>query len=108
MELTYYRLSQVDYNKSTTVFKAIDINCKTNSIDQMILFPNPTSNSLNLKYNDDVIIKKVIITDLTGKTIIESFEKNLTQINVENLSNGVYLLQAFSEDKKYQSKFIKK
>ncbi len=50
-ELTYYRLSQVDYNTATTVFKAIDINCKTNSIDQMVLFPNPTSTELNVLLN---------------------------------------------------------
>lgn len=75
--------------------------------DDLVVFPNPTSKTLNLKYNNEIIIKKIVITDLTGKTIIESFEKNSTQIDVKNLSNGVYFVQAFSEEKKYQFKFIK-
>lgn len=72
----------------------------------LTVFPNPASNKIYLQISDDASIKQVTVTDLMGKVILEQFE-NTNQLNTENLSNGIYFIQAFSEDKKYQSKFIK-
>lgn len=46
-DLMYYRLTQVDKNGSSEVFKAIDVKCK-NVKDQMVLYPNPSSTELNV------------------------------------------------------------
>ena len=81
----------------------------SNSIFQqenLFIYPNPTTNLINLKFPHGIAIDKIIITELTGKIIL-TLTENTTQINTENLSNGVYFVQAFSEEKKYQSKFIK-
>ncbi|MBL7885374.1 MAG: T9SS type A sorting domain-containing protein [Flavobacterium sp.] len=81
----------------------------SNSIFQqenLFIYPNPTTNLINLKFPHGITIDKIVITELTGKIIL-TLTENITQINTENLSNGVYFVQAFSEEKKYQSKFIK-
>ena len=74
--------------------------------DKIGVFPNPTRSVLNLSVNDSIILNKVTIVDITGKIVLEQ-TKNLSTINVEQLAKGVYVLNAYAGDKKYQEKFIK-
>lgn len=71
------------------------------------LFPNPASTTLNLRLPNNVIIEKIIIVDAMGKIVLEQYN-NANEINVENLNSGIYLIQVYSGDEKFQSKFIKK
>lgn len=75
-------------------------------VDKLKIYPNPSDSVINLSVNNGIILDKVIIVDITGKVILEQTE-NLSSINVEKLAKGVYLLTAYSGDKKYQEKFIK-
>jgi hypothetical protein len=72
----------------------------------LTVFPNPTTDFLSIKTSLNTEIDKVIVTDLTGKTVLEQ-NQNTTQINVQNLAKGMYILQVLSGDKKWQSKFLK-
>ena len=75
--------------------------------NEMVLYPNPTKNILNLSVNDGILLYKITIVDVTGKVLLEQTE-HLSTINVEKLAKGVYILTASSAgDKKYQEKFIK-
>jgi hypothetical protein len=71
------------------------------------VFPNPTKATLTFQNPNNVTIDKISITDLAGKTILQ-LEQNATQINVEQLATGMYILQAYSGEEKYTTKFIKK
>jgi uncharacterized membrane protein YjfL (UPF0719 family) len=73
--------------------------------NQIALSPNPAHSILNLQFANSQVANKVIITDLTGKTLLT--QSNTNQINVENLAAGVYLLQVELGNGKYQAKFIK-
>ncbi|WP_395076819.1 ELWxxDGT repeat protein [Flavobacterium sp.] len=70
------------------------------------IFPNPVNSILNLQNLDNIVIDKVSITDLTGKKVLEQ-NTNSNTVNVENLQNGIYLLQIFSEGNNSVTKFIK-
>ena len=71
------------------------------------VFPNPATTILTIQNPNNITIDKITITDLTGKTVREQ-EQNTTQINVAQLASGMYILQAFSGEKKYTNKFFKK
>jgi ELWxxDGT repeat protein len=71
------------------------------------LFPNPTSTILTISMDDNSTIDSIFITDLTGKKLLEK-TGNTTSINIENLANGMYLIQVFSGKDTFQTKFIKK
>lgn len=90
------------------------ITCPALSINEntfagkLAVYPNPATAFLNIHVdNPSVIFDKVRITDLYGKIVFEKKE-NITQINIENLASGLYVIQAFSEEGRYQNKFIKK
>jgi hypothetical protein len=71
------------------------------------VFPNPSTATLSFQNPNNVTINKISITDLAGKTILQ-LEQNATQINVEQLATGMYILQAYSGEEKYTTKFLKK
>ncbi len=74
--------------------------------ENLIIYPNPATNLINLQTPSNITFDTITVSDLTGKIILKQSE-NTTQTSIENLSAGVYFLQAFSGDIKYQSKFIK-
>jgi hypothetical protein len=56
-----------------------------------ILFPNPTNGILNIEIEN---LKKILVYDISGKLISE-FAPN-AQIDLSNLSKGLYLIKLFS------------
>ncbi len=61
------------------------------------IFPNPASNFLNIEArNTSVTALKLI--DLNGKALANSTFQSYTRINLEGLSNGIYLIQFSNED----------
>lgn len=71
------------------------------------IFPNPTTSVINLDFSEAVIIDKVVVVDITGKTVLQQ-GANATQVNVEKLAKGLYIIEAYSGKEKFTSKFVKK
>jgi hypothetical protein len=70
------------------------------------IYPNPTSTLLSIQVSDHQIIDKIIITDLTGKQVLQQ-NQNTNQVDAQNLVKGIYFIQAFSGERMFTSKFIK-
>ncbi len=71
---------------------------------KIVLYPNPTTSFLNI--NSNTTIDKVIVVDVIGRTILQR-AGSVTKINVEKLSKGHYIIEAYSGNEKFISKFIK-
>ena len=66
-------------------------------------YPNPVKNTLNLSFNQE--ISNVEIYNLLGQKVnANSVGANQGQVDMSNLSNGVYLVKVFSNN---QSKTIR-
>lgn len=83
----------------------IGIDESQNTTLKVNLFPNPTSNILNLELNNNSTFAYKIV-DLTGKEI-QTGKSSIKQIDVASLANGTYLIHINTENKNYQSTFIK-
>lgn len=68
------------------------------------IFPNPSKNSFQIKCNSK--IDKIILFDTLGKAILIQTQNN-NEIDVENLSKGIYLIEVFTENEKIYKRFIK-
>lgn len=97
-----------DHNKTLWILKLAPEVLSTTGFDKnsLAVYPNPSKNQINLQFPNQVIVDKIIITDLTGKIILEQTAKT-TSVNTENLAKGMYFIQAFSGKEKFTSKFIK-
>jgi hypothetical protein len=94
----------------TNCLSSINIGVEENVLnDQLLIYPNPANSVLNIKSENSLGKSVILITDVLGKTIIETKNNDLyqTSINIEQLSSGVYLLQLKSEKGIIVKKFVK-
>ena len=70
---------------------------------QIALYPNPVTNQLNIELlNNQSNINNYKIFDINGRLILNGKLSNgLNQINVENLSKGLYILSAENINQKF-------
>ncbi|WP_284653527.1 T9SS type A sorting domain-containing protein [Flavobacterium terrisoli] len=73
--------------------------------NEIKLYPNPVSDVLQIQeMNEPITAIKII--DLTGKTVLQQ-STNTQMVNVEMLSNGMYVLEVYSAMGKCAYKFVK-
>ncbi|WCM40905.1 T9SS type A sorting domain-containing protein [Flavobacterium sp. CBA20B-1] len=70
------------------------------------LYPNPTSDVLNISSKNGLEMKEIKITDLSGRVVRTL--NNVSTINVSDLSAGTYLIDITTMKGKASSKFVKK
>ncbi len=72
----------------------------------LTLYPNPTKGLLQLQTPNNTSFNQIIITDSTGKSVLEQTQ-NTTQVDVEQLASGLYFIKAFSGEEVFVNKFVK-
>lgn len=85
--------------------------CSTASLNENILntisvYPNPTSGILNIENTNNLNIEKLTVIDVTGKILLEQ-KNNTSQIDVQRLPAGMYILEITANGAKQHTKFIK-
>ena len=76
---------------------------KSFDFSSLIISPNPATEIVNLNFSGS--ITKVNVYDIFGKPILSVVKKN--KINIEQLSNGIYILKIFTSDNSIIKKIIK-
>jgi hypothetical protein len=73
------------------------------------IYPNPTKDILNLKVAGLEMISAIQIVDLNGRQIVTKTFNNVSdaQVNVSDLSAGMYLVNITSGDQTVTRKFLK-
>jgi len=110
----YHAVVQIGCNDPTQEFSDVDVfltfisgvNNNNESVGVMT-FPNPVTNNINIVSNNN--IEKVILFDYNGKEVnSKSVNNTATQINVEGLAKGNYLMQIYSGNTIVKRKIIVK
>ena len=79
------------------------------SEDQLIIWPNPTNDVLNVQLNDAGNIHRIEIIDITGRAIrSESASSTLERIDVSELASGNYIVRIHAGDRSFRSRFVKR
>ncbi|TRX21222.1 glycosyl hydrolase 53 family protein [Flavobacterium franklandianum] len=82
---------------------------ENNLAKELIVYPNPVTNTLSFKNTNNEIIKSLKITNIEGKTVYSNVNsEGQNTIDVSKLSSGIYILSIVAEDGTQQFKFIKK
>jgi uncharacterized repeat protein (TIGR01451 family) len=94
-------------NNFQTVVSTINRNDDTN---QLKVFPNPANEILNINLQNNNI-ENCIITNALGQTVYNSANEinanHKIQLNISNLSAGVYFVKVRSGSGSYTAKFVK-
>lgn len=67
--------------------------------NNVVIYPNPTSNVLKVSFGNIPHIEQLTLTDLQGKVILQrtNITDNAIQLDLSNYANGLYLLQVQSD-----------
>jgi len=76
---------------------------------ELSIYPNPATDLLNIKMGGSNVINVIEIVDLNGRQILNRTFDNVieAQIDVNDLSSGMYLINISSGDKSVTKKFLK-
>lgn len=97
-----------DNYKVSAVKNTLALNDVTNENDFSI-YPNPATTEINLRGHSTSRISNITITDVSGRIVKQSRFDNFSnvQLNIANLSKGIYLLKVTTEKGTITKKFIK-
>lgn len=97
-------INQISIINKDGFWGSLNIKEFSNHKDEMKLWPNPATNSLNVYLPESEEELKYKITDIQGKIILEG--TCLNNIDISAVENGIYLLFLENKVKKYCRKFI--
>ena len=101
-------VSFIDNFKIRAVDTEMLLGTTDNELSQSVkVFPNPVNNVVNLSLTSNIIPTKIEIVDVNGR-IVKSINNTIrNQIDVSELSKGLYLLNIYSIEGKATKKFMK-
>ncbi len=68
------------------------------------LYPNPSTDLIQIEIKDDQRLLYSVITDLSGKIIQKAYSRKL---DVAALSPGIYIVETFTDQRKYVSRIVR-
>ena len=104
----YYKLSQTDYDNTLKTYKVLSVNCKSTNND-IVIYPNPAQNYLNIKLPINNKFTKLIIYDIINQKLFEQSINDIDtqiRINTSNYKNGVYNIVLISTNKQITKQLI--
>jgi hypothetical protein len=84
--------------KLSSVITGMDVNAKAD----LMAYPNPTNGMVNI---ENAAAMDITVFDVTGTQVLKT-QKNTTQIDLSDLSNGIYFLQFNNQEETYTKKFV--
>jgi len=108
--ISYYRLKQTDFNGmiSYSAMVSISIDFLTNDVEQ--IYPNPTSEKLNIVFTKDTYIAfNIKIVNSMGQILFSENKNldNIVSIDLQGFSKGIYFLIITADDYFYQNKIVR-
>ncbi len=80
----------------SSVSKLVDTSLSTPSLNEseVTIFPNPATNELYIKNNNNLALQNISIADLTGKVVFNQDIQNIDSnaVNISSLAKGMYLV----------------
>lgn len=87
-------------------------NLRTNDVlaNKFSVFPNPASNVINVTSSDAIGVNQIQITDLNGRVVKDVMFDGVSelQVNIGDLTTGMYMMNIMSEEGTAVKKIVRK
>lgn len=98
-------------NETIRLYEALDqstlgLNENNLSSNDIRMFPNPATSTLNIKVSENTSVKSIQIIDMNGRLVL-SVKDNFETINLSGLQSGLYILNLESSNGFITKRFIK-
>ena len=110
----YYRLMQVDFDGRTTGFEVVKVLYQCSDVsERLITYPNPARNILFVEYSTEYSINNSLsldVIDCNGRMVFSGIHlsvNDLHEIDIRDLSPGIYTLRITGSETYKVRRFIK-
>lgn len=81
---------------------------QTSGFNAFEIFPNPSNSHFEISFSNTIIKGSIKVFDSIGSVIFEEniFDETKKEINLKNLSGGIYFVRVFDGEKSYCKKLI--
>ncbi|MBO3269079.1 T9SS type A sorting domain-containing protein [Hymenobacter defluvii] len=104
--ISYYRLKQVDED-GTFAYSPVAAITNTEAAREVSFYPNPAHDMLNISASESLVGARVVITDLTGRTLLTGKLDAANSISLSTLRTGTYLVTVETASGKVTRKVVK-
>lgn len=87
----YYRLSQTDYNGTTTLHEPVYLSNCSEADSRLSIYPNPAKSIVNILTDEK--INQIRVLDPAGKAVSAPIDYHYKQVNFSESPNGVYFIE---------------
>ncbi len=106
-------LTTTKCGKSDTKTKTLDITVLSTEVFNIValnIFPNPTSENLNIEFDKSYHKISLVILDISGKILLRNSGNNLAEftLKISSLNKGIYILNIIADNHYYVEKIVKK
>jgi hypothetical protein len=103
----YYRLKQVDFDGAFEYSNLVSASIKRN--EGISIVPNPSADNFSIRFDNQIEINKVQLTDLSGHRVKASavMLENGLIIKAKKLPSGIYLLNLDTSSGNYRLKLVR-
>jgi hypothetical protein len=110
--LNYYRLKQIDYDGLFSYSRVLSEYVEENDFELKI-FPNPAADAIFImtNSNEQNTQAQISLYELTGRLVRQQIlilygNSQSTQINLEDLTSGIYMLEITTENSNLKEKLV--
>jgi len=112
-EVAYYRIQSVDIDGSISYSKTVVVTMERGVVDvQMSVFPNPTSDFVNLKLTGVAGDTQVVISifNEVGERVLSQQNVDAVsgpvQVSLDRLLSGTYIVQTVIDNQRFSEKIV--
>lgn len=99
-----YRLKMIDKDQTFAYSRIQSVKFEGGSAGDMSVYPNPSIDKLHIRNFSNV--KAVVITDMSGHTVLQSGFMATDEINVQGLASGIYAVKVTRTDGSFNTQKI--
>lgn len=100
----YYRIKMTDKDGAVQYSTVRQVEIGVNNI---LVYPNPFSDLLNVVLKDVVSPVKLRLTDISGRQVLQQTFNGTVTLNIKNVVSGVYILQVIDGSTVHSFKVFK-
>jgi hypothetical protein len=110
LELTYYRLKQIDFNGAFEYSNIVAVHRTRAGINSFSYYPNPFNEEITISLNtSEETMGWIRVRDLSGRVVLEeSTDVSKHTLSMNSCAKGVYLIQIHVNGENHFNKIIKR
>jgi len=105
-DTNYYRLKQLDFDGQYEYSQMLAIDFGILERNSLQIFPNPTTDILNIQLTDEESLESIVLFDIHSKVVWQT-QAAVTQLSLADLPEGIYFLQLKTANHTYQKRLTK-